>query len=110
MEFVKAIKIRDRMCGDAPCDKCPLSEDNNTYGMDCRNFILNFPKKSEAILEKWAAEHPAKTRKQDLLEKHPNAALDKNGRPMACAKSLGYASKCLDASCCEECWNAEVDE
>lgn len=64
-----------------------------------------------SIVEKWAAEHPRKTRMQDFLEKFPKAEMDEeDGVPKICAKRLGYTIDCPESFDYVECWNMPVEE
>ena len=68
-------------------------------------------------VERWAEEHPRKTRLDDFKEKYPNAPLDGSGTPNLMPWDLGY---CGDTPCyvCEKakgktsawCWDQEVQE
>ena len=99
----------DTTCGGV-CIKCPLSNCKNGYELGCTIFEMYHPHEAEAIVRKWAEEHPRKTRKDVLLEKFPNAILNDNGCPAACAKDLGLRQGyCLD-NWCVDCWNTEVEE
>ena len=107
MEFKEAMRIFSRICKEREmCDGCVL--ENRCIVLkecDCST--------AEAILAKWAAEHPEKTRLDDFLDKHPRAYLDDNDTPRACAKNLGYCTECIDKGDldqCDNCWRRPLEE
>ena len=108
MEFKQAMRIWKRMCaalGDG-CEGCPLER-------LCFGSFREYPVEAEAILAKWAEEHPEKTRLDDFLDKHPRAYLDENDTPRACAKNLGYCTECIDEGDldqCDNCWRRPLEE
>ena len=115
MEFKEAMRVWRRMCEDyeaAECKTCPFDE---AYGGFCREFALTSPSKAEAILVKWAEEHPEKTIADDFFEKHPKA-LRGTGRmkdtPLTCAYQCGYGRSRDDmcgTSYCAECWRRPLE-
>lgn len=103
----------EKQCNDVECPACPLSIDNNGFDSICCDFEIEHPIEATKIVRKWAEEHPKRTRKDVLLEKFPNAILDKNGQPCVCAQMLGlrdYGNICEDKEECLQCWNMEVEE
>ena len=113
MEFKEAIHTMKRMCeAQNECETCPCNE----------NCMLNLGlddvgvSELEKTLEKWAAEHPAKTIADDFFDKHPRAPR-KNGHPLACALHCGYRSACADGVSpaetmaeCAACWRRPLEE
>lgn len=116
MDAVKFIKERDRMCksfGDG-CTGCPASN-------ACKNELCcAFDQASTldaaaqvAIVEKWSASHPRKTRQSEFLNLFPDADLS-TGTVNVCPNSL-YAGKCDCARyqnclyCKREFWSQEVE-
>ena len=122
MDAVKFIKERDRMCKsfDAGCTGCPASN-------ACKNELCcAFDQGSTldatdqvAIVEKWSAAHPIKTRQSVFIEQYPDAVLDGVGVLRICpiylsaeyrddcngGKNIG--KKCSD--CRREFWMQEVE-
>ena len=90
-------------------DKCPM--------MGCKKCpiaVLEYdnPNVQSIIdaLQKWSDEHPVKTRLDDLLEKYPNAQLDKEeGCPNVKPAVLGYCGHCYNCSIpvrtYKNCWH-----
>lgn len=118
--MIKSISITHYIYGCAgECQKCPLGREHNGHEMTCSGFETAYPQEAEAIVRKWAEEHPVpkrKTRKDVLLEKFPNAKCNKDGVPDTCAYYLGMVSEEYYAECgceienCTKCWNKEVEE
>lgn len=74
------------------------------------NLINNY-EQSEEIILRWLDSHPLKTRKQDFIEKFPNATLTSNGIPNVCCRDLGYEESVgICKETCEDCWNEAIDE
>lgn len=113
MEFKEAMRIWKRMCDsieNGDCSKCPLNEASDRI---CYNWARKCPAEVEAILAKWAAEHPEKTIADDFYEKHPNAPGKQDKQPLPCAVHCGYIDKCPDdfsALECKKCWRRPLEE
>lgn len=118
MDAVKFLKAEHRMfkqdgrrgigCFTRECDDCPL-QDSEGYCL-----IGDFEKRVKAV-ENWIKEHPAKTYKQDFLEKYPNAPLKEDNIPKFCLCNVGYLpienQPCMIGECgsCLECWNRSME-
>ena len=64
------IKDLKRMCKEHHyCIGCPIF-----YLEGC--MLYRLPSNIDEIIDKWVAEHPAKTYAHDFLKKFPNAELD----------------------------------
>ena len=113
MEFKEAMRIWKRMCDsieNGDCSECPLNEASNRI---CYNWVRKCPAESEAILAKWAAEHPERTIAYDFFEKFPNAMKDDRGIPHACAKHCGYPAPVYCERIpqrCDDCWRRPLEE
>lgn len=92
MDAVEFLKAKNRMCreyGELPedCFACPIGNDSG----GCQAGVLENQKVTEEMLvqivEKWAAEHPRKTRQSEFLKMFPNAALD-NGTIRTCPQLI----------------------
>lgn len=124
MDAVKFTRAAMRMCNDyySKCWSCPAG-DNTSCKLDSSYSAISAEEKV-AIVEKWAAEHPVKTRQSVFLEQYPEAKILKDGAIVICplAVSAAYREKReKDGSCaslrygaCDECrkafWLAEVEE
>lgn len=70
-----------------------------------------------AIVEKWAREHPAKTRQSVFLKQWPKAQLDKDGNIKICPKLImgvtpsnnGRDCVCSCYDCRKTFWSQEVE-
>lgn len=81
MDAVKFLSEAKRMCSNAgPCSTCDAKQ-------FC-GFMVDFPRdfgeidqmqKMVKIVEKWAEEHPSKTRQSEFLARWPAAKIDKRG-------------------------------
>ena len=114
MDAVKFLKTLRRMC-NAKCRKCEFGEVYRVNG-GCSTWQKNHPEEAVAIAEKWAAEHPVKTRQSEFLEQWPDARINKtDGLPMAnpCDLDGKLVGKC-EGIICPECrkafWLAEVED
>lgn len=109
-EFETVVRAAKRMCKHI-CDSCPLSVANNGTPFVCKTFIEEHPEKAEKIIMKWAAEHPVETMKDRFFKMFPDAPLDEEGMPIACARVLGWVDECLKGSdCCYKCWGRPYEE
>lgn len=122
MDAVKFLKEKKRMCdffhNQALCSKCPIQKLECGIGElgDVEHMIAAV----EAV-EKWAAEHPTKTRQSVFLERYPDTTKDENGvidiAPCAIEKSrfkknserICNTPKKLCGQCRHEYWNEEVE-
>jgi hypothetical protein len=112
MDAVEYLKTLRRMC-NAECREC---EYGKRRGFDpCMVWRNSHPEEAVSIAEKWAAEHPAKTRQSEFLKLFPYARVKKaNGLPIVspCDLDVKLAGKC-EGIPCQECWKkfwlAEVD-
>ena len=125
MDAVKFIEERNRMCesfGDE-CTGCPAS---NACSNACKNelccaFDLGSTLDAAdqiAIVEKWSAAHPRKTRQSVFLEQYPEAdTLDEYGVLRICPMGISAAHRGIDGLCknprpCMDCrhefWMQEV--
>ena len=115
MDAVEYLKAKARMCDSMKeCGDCPLDKINNTDNINC--FDKHYEEEAVAIVEKWSAEHPKKTRQSEFLKMFPNASLDDNGiiEINPCYINVGFkpekgcVTPCFE--CCREYWLEEVDE
>ena len=119
MDAVEYLKAWTRMCykHNPYCKECPIGKEVHRRSSSYRTFENDNPEEAVEIVEKWAAEHPRKTRQSEFLKMFPNAALD-NGTIRACPQLIegednynciydnGIPS-CIN--CCKQYWLAEVD-
>ena len=77
MDAVEFIEERCRMCNSYHyCAACPGKEGAEFCGFNVGSGVS--AKEQVAIVEKWAKEHPRKTRQSVFLERYPEANVDKS--------------------------------
>ena len=107
MEFKEAMRALNQICrAHDECKRCPMY-------ISCCEGISERPVEAEAILAKWAAEHPEKTIADDFFEKFPKAPRDDTNNPYPCAKDCGYSKppycKRVPVNC-DSCWRRPLEE
>lgn len=118
MDAIKYFKLKRKMTLNCQtdCRTCGLSRYNNGIGISCRNLEAQNADKAIEIVEKWAEEHPPKTRMSDFLEKFPRARVLKYGYGKyieICPANIDNTRTCPNGECkkCKfEYWNEEVEE
>lgn len=123
MDAVKFFEEQYRMCKAlrSHCEECGLSYTNNKTDLVCADFIQRHPEEAVAIVEKWAKEHPRKTRQSEFLKLFPNARIAPDGciGGGCCPSDLDTTYVCPMQkspyrSGCPECrrayWRAEVSD
>lgn len=109
----------ERMCKTYPgCMGCPASTNPNSIFGECiadTGVTSYHPGLLLRIVEKWSAEHSAKTRLQDLLEKHPHAYIASTDYPTFAPCELGYCGEttcsfCEYTNAGDKCWDLPVEE
>lgn len=105
MEFKEAMRIFNRICkGREMCEGCVLS--NKCIVLKDCDYST-----AEAILAKWALEHPERTIMDDFFAKHPKALKRDSGiTPRSCAVDLGYVEHCANGGDCYACWRRPLEE
>jgi hypothetical protein len=114
MDAVKFIEERNRMCksfGDR-CTGCPaynVCEDGLCCAVDQESTLD--AAEQIAIVEKWSAAHPRKTRQSVFLDQWPEAFLDERYISAAYRNDDGKCKnpgkRCID--CSHEFWMQEVE-
>ena len=130
MDAVEFLKEKDRMCR-AICivggfvgrgDKCEIERQRQREcGQTCNGYIVNHPEEAVEIVERWAKEHPRKTRQSEFLKMFPRASMASNGTIDFCPNSFDEEFACPEkgkigrAECeCPDCrkkyWLEEVED
>lgn len=114
MDAVEFLKEKERMCSKCGmCAVCPADRQNNGFDMDCDDLEVKKPEELVAIIEKWSAEHPIKTRKSEFLKMFPNAQILQNGALIVCPKlidseyEINCNGSCID--CRKKYWLESVE-
>ena len=130
MDAVEFLKEKDRMCR-AICivggfvgrgDKCEI-ERQRERGQTCGGYMINHPEEAVEIVERWAKEHPRKTRQSEFLEQFskmfPRMNQDNFWWKDICPKDIDTKVKCpvcangmtMHCTDCREIyWLEEVEE
>ena len=105
-DYARMCKAHERLCVTRDC---PMSKANNGFDIVCDVLLREHPSEASAIIDKWCAEHPQKTYKQDFLEKLPKTNLLADV-PAGCRKNYyGWDSKTCERNCFD-CWNAVMPD
>lgn len=121
MDTVKFIEERRRMCKsfDDGCSGCPAFNACNNLCCAVGNESMMDATAQIAIVEKWSASHPRKTRQDVFLEMWPESFLDEYGILQFCPRYISSAyrnddgkcknpeKRCID--CSHEFWMQEVE-
>ena len=116
MDAVEYLKTLNRMC-HCECLKCEFGKARSGFET-CPVWQRTHPKEAVEIAEKWAKEHPAKTRQSVFLEQYPETEIDKYGCLRLCPElvSADYRNRhgdCINRVCIDcrrEFWMQEVEE
>ena len=120
MDAVEYLKTLRRMCNCECCSQCELGKRLIVYET-CTAWRKTHPEEAVAIAEKWAAEHPVKTRQSVFLERYPEAAISKDGAIAICPLAISAAYRHGNGACnkgnsdtCADCkrqfWSAEAED
>lgn len=115
MDAVEYLKTLSRMCN---CECCNCEFKKRLSGFEsCTVWRKTHPDEAVAIVEKWAAEHPIKTRQSEFLKLFPNAPIYTNTHNVAldpCLVDTALRGHCPTGRGCDICrrefWMQEVEE
>ena len=84
MDAMKFLSEAKRMCNNAgPCNTCDASAFCGFTSVFPRDFgAVDQMQKMVKLVEKWAEEHPRKTRQSEFLERWPDVEKDGDGVPL----------------------------
>ena len=115
MDAVEFVKTLSRMC-DAECIKCEFWKRRSRWE-SCNAWQKNHPEEAVEIVEKWAKEHPAKTRQSEFLKMFPDAPIYPDTglvRVSPCQVDRALCGNCPTGTNCIKCrkkfWLAEVED
>lgn len=118
MNAVEFIKTKKRLCLSVSCRDCPIFEQKDKANLTCIQWFEAHPEETVSIIEKWAREHPAKTRQSEFLKMFPNVMRNNEGQPYICPRTLDTVYQpdgdcALDVDICQRCrakfWGQEVE-
>ena len=113
MDAVEYVKQRERMCGHyVHCGDCPVGDYQG-----CTS--LNEIPKMVPIVEKWAKEHPVKTRQDEFFNQWPDAEIGYDGLPtvapcqlnielLQCDSQEDCENRGVCNKCCRDFWLKEI--
>ena len=113
MDAVEFFKTVNRLCKNQRyCAECPIHK--NAMGCMIKADDDSIKSIEETVLkvEKWAKDHPVKTRQSEFLKMFPNAVIDDGVlciSPCKIEKGITCAGKNCD-DCYREYWLAEVTD
>ena len=115
MDAVMFVKEWKRMCiSSKTCLSCSIGKSAGVSTV-CSNVVKKEPEKYVAIVEKWSAEHPIKTRQSEFLKMFPDASIGANGALVIapCNVNTKFETEICAIGKCEDCkkeyWLAEVE-
>lgn len=123
MDAVEFLKEKNRMCNTFNlCDGGGYKETCKLYkeGLTCADYTNDYPEEAVEIVERWAKEHPRKTRQSEFLKLFPRVSMTADGIIAFCPDSMDSEFECphktrdsIDPICGEcrrEYWLEEVGE
>jgi hypothetical protein len=121
MDAVEFFEEHDRMCNSfgGDCTGCEIYKVTMS-SLTCNAFIFTRPREMVAIVERWAKEHPRKTRQSELLKLFPRVDMTADDVIAFCPESMDSAFACpikerdhYDPECGEcrkKYWLEEVED
>lgn len=118
MKFLSEAK---RMCNNAgPCETCDANEFCGFTPEFPRDFgEVDQMQKMVKLVEKWAEEHPRKTRQSEFLKQYPEASISKHGVLLVCPCPISSSHRDAYGGCatihrkCDDCrkeyWLQDVE-
>lgn len=127
MNAVEFLRKRGRMCktfglcsGKDSGTMCELYAKSSEKGLSCADYANAYSEEAVAIIERWAKEHPRKTRQSEFLKMFPTAKVDIDNVPAICPKDVHAGFRCSvnrsesTREQCRDCrkyfWLEEVEE
>lgn len=115
MDAIEYLETKRRLCkAHTECRGCPLNIEECRWGTGCMRGELVSENVEDLVarVEKWAKEHPAKTRQSVFLERYPDANVHADGVLEVCPQMIIKNYECYGG--CSECrkhyWSQETDE
>ena len=118
MDAVEYLKTLCRMC-HCECLKCEFGKARSGFET-CPVWQRTHPEEAVEIAEKWAKEHPVKTRQSEFLKQWPDASIDDLGVLKVCPSPISTSHRNAHGGCtysggnCSDCrrkfWLAEVED
>lgn len=121
MDAVEFLEEANRMHNfdNQDCAKCEINK-RRGGNLSCVEWTLNRPAEAVEIVERWAKEHPRKTRQSEFLKMFPRVSMTADGVIAFCPESMDSTFVCpiKERDCydpeCGDCrkkyWLEEVEE
>lgn len=108
-EWARMVKASEDGGCIIPCSECPLLGSTQDY--DCIDWARAHPEEAEAIIRKWAEEHPRKTRQSEFLKLFPKARVLDNGALSICPIDIDVTADCSNdcLHCHKRYWLEEIE-
>lgn len=121
MDAVKYLKEKNRMCDNCAEDygeECMLHTKAQEVGELCSTYVQRYPAEAVEFVERWAKEHPAKTRQSEFLKMFPRTKKALDGILKFCPQEVDSSFACplilRNGTSCEHCreeyWLEELEE
>ena len=128
MDAVEFLEEKDRMCHsfnngcrikDHPECVCEIRAKTEKTREACAVYALKHPAEIVAIVERWAKEHPRKTRQSEFLKMFPKAGRGEDGLIVFCPEDFDSKFECplkrggghdQCGDCRREYWLKEVED
>lgn len=120
MDAIQFFKTVGRICktNNEKCDECPLDKCHCSAYI---NYMVDTEQDKDIeemvkIADRWAKEHPDKTRQSEFLKQYPNASILDGVLiicPLAIDKALDDSKRCYETTChkcLEKYWLTEVTD
>ena len=111
MDAVKFLKAKNRMCKEHDCFGCPIGTKDGGCAAGTQCGDEKTAEEVVRIVEKYAAEHPVKTRQSELLKIIPDAKT-MDGVLALCPERIAQEFDCDENMTCPQCrekyWLEEV--
>ena len=103
MDAIEFLKETDRMHNfdDQDCAGCEINK-RRSDNLSCVNWVLNHPAEAVELIERWAKEHPLKTRQEKFLEIFPRADAH-TGVLEICPGDIDMRFACHEPRNCDDC-------
>lgn len=121
MDAFEFLKTKNRMCETylrtkpSKCDGCPFDDE---AGAMCSTWCYDHAEEAVTIVERWAEQHPAKTRQSEFLKQWPDTRVNGSGVLALCPNDIYQWRRAEDGTCaetmsCDDCryefWMKEVE-
>lgn len=95
MDAVEFLVTRDKMCRsfNGRCNGCEVNE-HMSVDDECIHYMAKHPQEAVEIVERWAKDHPRKTRQSEFLKMFPRVDMTADGIIAFCPDSMDSEFEC----------------